>query len=220
MFNESYSFDPGLHKYLAGDREMTGVTTILRETRLYSDYKFLDRKYRLRGKAVHEAARLYDIGEYDEERTHPEIQPYLRSFQKFVEDTRFKGIAWEVGMIHGVMGVGGMLDTIGRMFDDPEIYLIDIKSGTCPERVGVQVYGYEDLLKRGSLIPNPNLDKEALAVIGGIRKGELKIRRRSLQLTPERYTLRAHDSKEEPDNPAMWMTAVSMFNTWKKHGLL
>src|ERR1700688_3530189 len=218
MIDPNLSFDSsnGAHRYADGDREMASVTEILRETRIYSDFKFLDRKYRQRGKAVHDAARLVDLDDYDEAGTHEEIRPYVRRFMQFVKDTGFKGIAWEVGMVNSALGVGGTLDTLATMRNVEGVGLFDLKSGQVPARVGVQTCAYEDLLKRGKLIENPNLDEKALQTISDIRSGKLKLYRRSLQLTPEKYTLRAHDDVE---SWSMWLTAVSIYNIWRKNNL-
>lgn len=215
MIDTTFAFDHGKHAYTAGDLEMASVTSVLKAVRLYSDYKFLDRRYRQRGTAVHQGCALVESGEYDEDSTHEEIRPYVLRYQEFVAETGFKGIAWELGMINSVMGVGGTLDVIGKIGD--ELTLIDVKSGECPKFVGVQLAAYEHLFMTGKLIPSPNLDESQLTALARIRRDKPKIRRRSLQLTPEKYHCRPHD---DPGSMAIWINAASMYNVWRKHDLL
>jgi hypothetical protein len=217
MIDTNLHFDEASHRYTSGDRVMASVTQILKSTFVFSDYRFSGPQYRMRGRAVHEACRLFDLGEYDEAGTHPEIRPYVRSFAEFVKVTGFKGIVWELAMVNSVLGVAGTLDVIGRTRDSDELLLVDVKSGQCPKMVHVQIAAYEHLLMTGKFVPSPDLDKAALDFLHEVRTTKPKIQRRSLQLTPEKYTLRPQD---QVDGYAIWFNSLSQYNTWKKYDLV
>lgn len=205
------SFDPETHEYRHGERRLASVTGILREVGLYDAHRFSKPQDRQRGEAVHLACRLIDAGTYDPASTHELIRPFAEQYQRFLDSTGFRALAWEVPMADVDLGVAGTWDTLGIGNVD-ELWLVDVKSGTVPNLVGVQLAGYEMLIRRGKLIcPDPDIQK----VIEDSRN--LHIRRKSLNLATNngRERLRSHDERTWDQ---VWQAAVTIYNTKLKYG--
>lgn len=217
--NSNLSFDEAKHEYRAGARVLPGVTTILRETKFYHVPAWInDPKYKQLGKAVHQACHLFDLGLSPAKPYHPDVASRLARYAQFKEDTGFRGMAWEVPLADVQRGYAGTMDTVG-ISGSGEIWEIDIKTGTVPiVGVSVQLAAYADLLATGRVIPVPRhaslpLDMEWFE---WARTQKTNIRKKSLNLTPEAYTLRSHD---EPRYRAYWSAALTMYNAWQEHGL-
>lgn len=204
-----------VHKYMADDRELASVTTILREVGMYKDLEFLDPKYRQRGEAVHKACRVLDSSTHSLGAIHPEIVPYLQQYEEWKRISGFVPRVWEVGLASLKHGHAGTLD-LGGDAPNGEIWLIDLKSGHVPKFVGSQVAAYEDLLLNGEVIPDEANDMEWLRFV---RLSKKPIRRKSLQVIaePGPGRLRSHD---EPRWMLWWKAALTVYQARREHGML
>lgn len=102
------------HAYWDGDREVAGVTQVLAKTVNWSRVPPDTLEYaRTRGKAVHHATALDDLGQLDESSIDPVVEPYLMAWRRF---TRENQPQWEVveGMVyHPLYRYAGTLDRRG-----------------------------------------------------------------------------------------------------------
>lgn len=215
------SFTESGHEYRAGERRLSSVTTILREHNLYPSYAGVDPRYRMLGSAVHSAAHLHDLGLLDEASLHPEVAARLARYLDFKRDTGFIPRVWELPLADPGRDVAGMFDMLGEC--GGEIWLLDLKTGTVPVvGVGTQLAGYFDLITNGGRVmlkankEDPRMPSVDIDWFEQVRHSPKLIRRKSLGLTPEKYTLRSHD---EPKWMRYWNAAVTLHNAWKEHGL-
>src|SRR4051794_4738377 len=76
------------HRYLLGDRELPGVTSILQDVGLadFSAPWFSD-AVKERGQLVHEAIAIDIEGDLDDETLDPVLVPYVSAWRQFLIDT-------------------------------------------------------------------------------------------------------------------------------------
>lgn len=138
-------FDEKQHRYSLGDRELVGVTRMLGDMGLTSDWKFPEES-RQRGHAVHLACQYVDEGVYDAAGTDPEIRGYVAGYYRVLASRGFTAVAHNVRVCHPGLGVAGTLDVVGLVDGFPEIW--DLKSGTLPKAVAIQLAGYAVCLEK------------------------------------------------------------------------
>ena len=82
----NFRFDPIEHRYFLENRELLGLTAILKAAGFYN-FEFVndhDLEFaRRRGTAVHLATAFSDRGTLNEGSIHPEIAPYLTAWRRF-----------------------------------------------------------------------------------------------------------------------------------------
>lgn len=152
-------FDSGAHKYYVGLRELPSVTTVMQAVGVYVPW-YAKEIHRQRGEAVHKACRLMATDRYTEEGTSPILIPFVRAYAKFIADYRYVSSGGEQPMASTKMGFAGMPDDWGvsatRCFcgvaDCPGRCLLDIKSGTAPKAVGIQLAAYKAILREDGVI--------------------------------------------------------------------
>lgn len=97
------------------------------------------------GTHVHAACHLFNRGELDWATLDPVLLPYVRAWEKFLEDKSATIIGSEVRVAHPKLGFAGTVDTLidVRGYD----WLCDIKTAiTVSRAVGPQTAGYEMML--------------------------------------------------------------------------
>ena len=212
------SFDAPSHTYRHGSRILPGVTTILRTMLYYPDYRNLEPRYRQLGKAVHDACHLYDLGLEPGAPYQEAVLARVQRFAQFEADTGFRGKVWEIPLADTQRGYAGTIDTIG-VLPSGEIWLVDIKTGTVPVLgVSMQLAAYADLIVNGRVIPIPRPAVLPLSLewFEQVRHSP-GIKRRSLNLTAEAYTLRSHDEVRWTGD---WRAAQRVFSNWKEFKLV
>ncbi len=217
------SFEELTHTYKADGRVQNGVTSILEATRFYKkppEWRN-DPKYRDLGKAVHAGVYILEGGLMDRlteplhEDTRSRVMPYL----EFKRLTGFVVKVYEVALCDPTRNFAGTLDLMGVEADGLPT-LVDIKTGTVPIRgVSMQLAGYLDLARTGHIIPvsrtlGPALDWEWFEKVR--RDMSTRIRRKSLNLTPGKYTLRSHDETRWSGD---WAAALRTYNNWQEEGV-
>ncbi len=182
------------HTYWQGDREIPGVTTILKPLCDFSHIReeVLARKSAL-GTAVHFATELFDEDDLDWDSLTEEQAGYTRGWAKFREEQDVEIIGMEQKVYHDTMRYAGTLDR--RLILNGTRGILDIKtSAVMSAATGVQTAAYAEAAKR--TWP----DEPAPEARWG------------LQLKPDgTYRLHAYESKRD------WATFLSLLtiHAWK-----
>jgi len=139
-------FEAASHTYTLDGQILPSVTQVLEDVGII-DYSFLpaeDRqKYLTRGSAAHLATQLDDEGDLDEDTVDPAIAPYLVAWRGFRSDSGFTPALIEHRGFSPEHGYAGTLDRSGTFSGKPTtMYILDIKTGTAPWWVRVQLAAY------------------------------------------------------------------------------
>lgn len=121
-------FDEATHTYLVDGQEVPSVTTILKplSDRGYGKISQSVLQYAAnRGRAVHEALEVYDLG--GELEVTPETQGYIQAYLEWSEIYRPKWIGVEQIVYCESEGYIGTLDRIGTL-NGTELAIVDIKT--------------------------------------------------------------------------------------------
>lgn len=123
-------FDKKEHRYYYQGQEVPGVTRVIK-TILQQPSKIpkkvMDNAAEL-GTLVHEATELLDKDVLDWDTVDQEVVPYLKAWQRFVEERRCEILSVEDVLWHSEYRYAGIRDRKARM--DGVIGSIDIKTGT------------------------------------------------------------------------------------------
>lgn len=188
---EALRFDAEQHRYFVGERELPGVTTVLR---------MLDRFERVPpavleaarefGQHVHLACELDNQGVLDEDSLDAPLVPYLQAWRRFRSESGFIVLGSEQRVVHRTLSYAGTLDVIGTFHD--YLSVLDIKSGILPRTVGYQTAAYAEAY--------------------GAQHGKKPARRYCLQLNPEFSNgYKLHRLTKTTDYN-MW---ISCLNVWR-----
>lgn len=143
----SFAFDRATHTYTLEGAVLPGVTSVLKAQRLITSPPVADPFYLERGKAAHEAIRLWLEGDLDESTVDEQVRPYLQSAQAFCELVGFEPIAAEIPLHCSITRTAGTPDAIG--FSRAGILLPDWKCGPHQPGYAVQVGGaYLSMLRQ------------------------------------------------------------------------
>lgn len=175
-------FDPAAHTYTVDGKDYPAVSRILKGTGFIDDSWYTDHAAE-RGTAVHLACRYLDEGGVDPESIDPEIEPYVKAYEKFKCDTGFAPRLIEHSAHSDFLEYAGTLDRVGQIAGRGEV-LIDLKTGSSiPTWVGVQLAAYAGLVR-------PDIERFAL------------------QLKPDgRYKVHKFE-----DEWAVWTSAVRVYH--------
>jgi hypothetical protein len=196
------TFDALTHTYAVGSRELPSVTKILRACSLYSSF-YAKEEDRQRGEAVHHACRLICEGRYREEGTHARVIPYARAFQKFVSRSGYRHLGAERPMASLRLNFAGTPDLWGTAGDpsSSHIWLLDLKSGTLPQSVGIQLAAYKMLMA-----DQPVQERVLVTQLRAINLSD-----------DESYGVSAYD---EPRWEAVWRSCLTVYQCRKDFNLL
>lgn len=193
-------FDPKEHIY--SDETGKRYISVTQAMKFFTDetYRFIPREILKRaamlGTAVHLATEFLDKGSLDWNSLISEWIPYLDAYQKFKKEFSPELLAIEKKMIHSVRQFAGTVDRV--MFWKGSYWVVDLKTtNELYEYVGIQLAGYEELLKN-NLVDPP------------------KFRRAALQLKDD-GTYLFHEFNK-PDDHLAFLSLLNL-NKWKKnHG--
>ena len=131
-------FDEATHTYLVDGQEVPSVTEILKPLhRSYAKVNPSVLEYAAnRGKAVHEALELYDLGGGLE--ASPEIEGYIRAYLDWQDIYRPKWTAVEQIVWSGLFGYAGTLDRAGFL-NGGDFAIVDIKTSQATKESLVSV---------------------------------------------------------------------------------
>lgn len=191
----SVQFDEATHTYTEGGKRVPSVTRIIRAAGLMPTF-YGDESAMHRGSMVHRACEFHDQGDLDESTVDPKITGYVAAWTKFRAETRFDPADIEWRHSHPIYKYAGTVDRIGSFDGRPTI--IDIKTGSFDDWMGIQLAAYEGLIH---------------APVNSRR-----YRRLGVLLTAEgKYSVRQFD--ERSDWP-IFLSALSIYNWRKSHGRL
>ena len=141
-----FEYDDDIHSYFLVEGEIRtefpSVTQLLKEYGLVDD-TYYNEKACKRGSDVHMfTARLDDTSNI---LTIPEdIRPYIDQYARFLSDINPQWTQIETPLISQKLGFGGTFDRLGYIND--KYVLVDIKTGTLPKWVGLQLTMYARLI--------------------------------------------------------------------------
>lgn len=141
------------------------------------------------GQHVHLACHLFDIGELDWASLDPALAPYVRSWERFIEESGAVVVASEQPVVHQPLGYAGTPDRV--LMWNERFVVPDIKStSVVPKSVGVQTAAYARAYQAMH-----SLSKEP--------------ERMCIHLQPDKY--RVHRRREPTD----WSMFLSCLNLWR-----
>lgn len=137
-------FDEASHTYSLGGVRVPSVTQILDA---YSGLEFVKPDVLAAaaefGQHVHEACHLFNEERLDWASLHPELVPYVKAWERFLEDTGAVVLGSEERVVSRRHGFAGTLDS--RLAWGRSTRLVDIKSTSgVPRTVGPQTAAYAE----------------------------------------------------------------------------
>lgn len=194
--------DEKSHKYFVAGREVSGVTTILKEVGFYDfgcvNQEMLEERARF-GKAVHKALEFYDKGTLDVGSVPEQIKPYILIWKKFIADYSVQILEPEKKLFHAAYRYCGMADRIAVI--NNSVCILDIKTGNELPEHALQVAAYERAYRDDKT--NPNKPKQT-----GMYK------RYSVYLSETGYKVRRYDNKNDIN---VFLSALTLYQ-YKKNG--
>ncbi len=195
--NEVPVFDRAQHRYYLGGRELFSVSRVIEAEGLKIKFYASDPVHRQRGDAIHMGVHDIGLGRFDAANYSPILAPYFDAYRRFQDDHHFKVRRVEQLIWHPEWWMAGTLDQDGVAKGNVN-WMVDIKTGTLPPAVAIQVGFYGILAKRSR-----DWDYEC---------------RKSLLLTPNgKYRL------SDYSGPVWTNHAISCYNMWnfkREHNLL
>ncbi len=139
------------HIYTLNGRRLMSVTQALAlvDNR---NHKYIDPFYLKRGRMIHLACEYYDRGELDESTIDPQIDPYLKGYIKFLDETGFipDRRYIEIKLYHPQYIYAGRIDRIGLLNKNND--LIDLKSGAKARVDELQGAAYWELCRVNNIL--------------------------------------------------------------------
>lgn len=141
---ETFRFESAKHEYFLGKRKLDSVTQILQYLGLTNDYSNISSFYADRGTAVHKAVEFVDKGTLDDATLDPICAPYVAAYRRFLRESGYTPLYWEVPLYHGGLGFAGTIDKVGLL--NGRRGILDIKtSRTLDPSVEPQLCAYQIL---------------------------------------------------------------------------
>lgn len=154
MINE-FRFDKADHSYWIGKTRLLSVTEVIQLAGL-KDYSQIDpgvlERASKRGTAVHSACHYLDEGDLDWATVSPEIEPYVRAWERFKKETGVELLGIEKPLFHATLGYAGTPDRVVNLY--PHKGIIDLKTYAPDAVTGIQLAGYSYL----EFGPQPTFD--------------------------------------------------------------
>lgn len=217
-------FWPDGHAYVADGQKMPrSVTKVIRDVGLSGVYEFRNPIHGYRGTACHDAAAMIISGLHEYPtmeplsasilrrpdaahyiQVHADMEGYFEAIRRAKAAIRFVGTIYECGFISVRDGLGGKLDFCAWSHGSDMDQFWDLKSGTMPSMLPVQLCGYEYLSKFGLSIDPQHAGLDWLMdVVNGGRPFE---RCGLLIEKTGRFTAFYETKKGDPFSLPKWMT--------------
>ncbi len=143
---EQFRFEPETHSYFLGKNRLIGVSEAIQAAGL-KDFSQIApdvlEHARQRGTAVHAACHFLDEGDLDWATVSPEIEPYVRAWERFKKETGVELIEIEKPKFHATLGFAGTPDRVVNLY--PHKGIIDLKTYKPDLVTGVQLSSYSYL---------------------------------------------------------------------------
>lgn len=144
--NNGFVYLDETHEYFLDGKRLVSVTEAIRESGL-SDFSNINhdvlKHAQERGIAVHRATHYLDEGDLDWATVSPEIEPYVRAWERFKADTGVIINETEQPLYHATMGFAGTPDRIIQL--NGQAGTLDIKTYDPDNTTGMQLAGYSYL---------------------------------------------------------------------------
>lgn len=153
------------HRYYEDGKEYIGTTTLIQLEGGMPGMEFVDPWYAERGKMIHLATALYDLGTLDESSVDPRIMGYLTSWKRFRDKHQavYAPEHIEVMLRDKVYGYAGTLDRLP---------LLDIKAGVYKKADLAQLGAYYGLCAANKLPVELYMGSDARKVVYLDEQGE------------------------------------------------
>lgn len=143
---EQFRFVEEPHEYFLGDRRLIGVSEAI-DAAVLKDFSRIDpavlERAAQRGKAVHDACHFLDQNDLNWATVSPEIEPYVRAWERFKADTGVVIVECEKPRYHATLGFAGTPDRVVVL--NCAKGTIDLKTYKPDAVTGVQLAGYSFL---------------------------------------------------------------------------
>jgi hypothetical protein len=151
------TFDPEKHEYRLNGVVIPSITQILAGVGLIDTTWFTEAS-RDRGTLVHRIIHWHLTGELDEDSVDPTLKPYFDAFLQFERDSKLTVEAIEKPMVSELYRFAGTPDIVGCQNGHNAV--IDIKTGSIPAWVALQLAGQE------ILVNHPSIERFSLLLTG------------------------------------------------------
>lgn len=138
------TFKPDTHQFFSGDREVPGVTSIIRAAGLMGTWQ-VDPWYMKRGEYVHTATALLDEGKLDFDTLDAEVRPFVECYKKFLETSKCDILESELVVSDSTESYAGIIDRVVQ-FPDGSRAALDLKCGSKQAWHWLQVAAYAECL--------------------------------------------------------------------------
>jgi hypothetical protein len=144
--SNEFRFDRVDHSYWLGKTRLIGVSEAIQAAGL-KDFSMIKPEVlehaQKRGTAVHAACQYLDEGDMDWSTVSPEIEPYVRAWERFKKDTGVELLGIEKPLFHATLGYAGTPDRVVNLY--PHKGIIDLKTYAPDAVTGIQLAGYSYL---------------------------------------------------------------------------
>lgn len=145
MSNE-FRFEKADHSYWFGKTRLIGVSEAIKAAGL-KDFSMIKPEVlehaQKRGTAVHAACHYLDEGDLDWATVSPEVEPYVRAWERFKKETGVELLGIEKPLFHATLGFAGTPDRVVNLY--PHKGIIDLKTYAPDVVTGIQLAGYSYL---------------------------------------------------------------------------
>lgn len=139
------TFDAETHEYRMGGVKIPSVTQIIAGAGLYGNTDYFTEYSRDRGSFVHQVIEWHLSKELDESTIDPVLTPYFEAWLRFEKESSYVSDSCETRIASPTYRYAGTIDHIGHL--NGHFCIIDVKSGAPTPATGIQLAGYENLLK-------------------------------------------------------------------------
>lgn len=191
-----FRLDRKTHRYLLGDVELPGITRVLKESGLTTEFSYHPEALR-RGTWVHSFTQYYDENDLDWSQVPDEWMGYVIAWERFRKQTGFAPLLIEKPLYHPVMMFAGMPDREG-LFPDMSHAIVEIKTGPIQPSAALQT-GAQEIL------------------IAATDEAPVKRKRMAVQLKPNgQYSIELFTNHRDGN---MFLAALSLHSWRKQHGI-
>lgn len=196
------TFDPELHLYTLGDRDLPSVTQVLASAGV-SDFNgpWFDDDAKVRGQMVHLAIALDNEGDLDDDTLDPVLEPFLAGWRRFVAESGAVIEHWERAVCDPELGFAGTLDGVIVLPNQKGVTrrtVVDVKRALYPS-AGPQVAAYTRCAR--ALYATPTVFNRAALVLPGDG---------SYQFQP----------LTDPSDEQVFLAALRVYHFRRAHGLI
>lgn len=187
-------FDAATHAYTLDGRRLPSVSQIIAPL---VDFSWVSDEVLAAaaqfGRHVHEACALHARDDLDWSALDPELVPYVKAWERFLDESGAVVIASEQPVAHDALGYAGTPDLVIELRN--LIYVPDIKAtASVPPTVGIQTAAYARAWQR--------------------MHGGKEPWRACLHLSPDKYRLHR---RNDPADWAMFQSCLNVYKFQEKH---